>query len=625
MLGHTFTKSNQIKSIKDLSTNLKNIFRLNHNKSEFNFRYHTEKTFNKLTSNMQKSNLSIFCLNIRSLSAHHMELDSFLKELTFKFDFICLTEIWNTNMTFLTNIFEDYKCQYAAPKSSNCGGVAIFYRKNYKIEILKDLSINSLTDNAIDVDELWLDAETENGSKCTIGTIYRHPKSNLNQFNDRLCAVLEKINSNKLIDTCFVAGDFNANLINYDNHNPTETFLNNFISNSFLPCIHLPTRITYKSATLIDNIFIFQRKAKKAQNIVSGSFYSDISDHLPCFAVLNYPSKIPRQTRPKIRVYNEASKQNFLRDLKQVDWTPVYVDNDPNSSFDKFYGTFKKLHNKHFPLQTLSRRKSKQSPWMTKELNKMRKVRDTNRIKVNKGLLDEKEYKRHKNKLRKMMRQAQESYYTKLFDEKQNGMKKMWNHLGCMLNPKRSKGPQMIKRLCIDGKNVTENLEISEMLNQHFCSIGNKLAARIPKSIKSFKHFMKSPLTNSMFFDKLDQKDVLSIIETLNSNKSPGLDGIGNNVLKISAEAIIGPLTHILNNSITKGIFPECLKTAKVIPLFKKGDESLCSNYRPISLLSCFHKLFEKIIKEKLLDFLYRNNVLYKYQFGFKKKNILPT
>ena len=105
----------------------------------------------------------------------------------------------------------------------------------------------------------------------------------------------------------------------------------------------------------------------------------------------------------------------------------------------------------------------------------------------------------------------------------------------------------------------------------------------------------------------------------MNSNKSPGLDSITNNVLKISAEAIIGPLTHILNQSISKGVFPECLKTAKVIPLYKKGDESLCSNYRPISLLSRFHKLFEKILKQNLLDFLYRNNVLYKYQFGFRK------
>ena len=265
-----------------------------------------------------------------------MVLESFLKELTIKFDFICLTELWKTNISFMGNIFQDYKCKYAPPKSSNCGGVALFYRKNYKVEVLKDLQINSVSDDIIDVDELWLNTETDNGSKSTIGIIYRHPKSSLTKFNDRLYTVLEKINSNKLIETCFIAGDFNANLINFDHHNPTETFLNNFISNSFLPCIHLPTRITYKSATLIDNIFIFQRKVKKAQQLISGSFYSDITDHLPCFAILEYPSKIPKQTRPKIKIYNEASKENFLPDLKESNWSSVYADNNPNSKFQYF-------------------------------------------------------------------------------------------------------------------------------------------------------------------------------------------------------------------------------------------------------------------------------------------------
>ena len=115
---------------------------------------------------------------------------------------------------------------------------------------------------------------------------------------------------------------------------------------------------------------------------------------------------------------------------------------------------------------------------------------------------------------------------------------------------------------------------------------------------------------NSMFFDKVDPKQVLNIINSLKSRKSPGIDGIPNKVLKMSAEFIISPLTYIINQSLCKGVFPECLKTAKVIPLFKKGDESLCSNYRPISLLSCFHKLFEKVMQSKLLEFLNDNNIL---------------
>ena len=156
-------------------------------------------------------------------------------------------------------------------------------------------------------------------------------------------------------------------------------------------------------------------------------------------------------------------------------------------------------------------------------------------------------------------------------------------------------------------------------MNHHFCSIGEKLASKIPKAKKSFKYYLKSSPPNSLFFNKVDPNQVLDIISALQNQKSPGIDGIPNKALKISAEVIVTPLTHIINQSLSKGVFPECLKTARVIPLFKKGDETLCSNYRPISLLSCFHKLFEKIMKLKLLEFLNENNVLYKYQFGFRK------
>ena len=142
-------------------------------------------------------------------------------------------------------------------------------------------------------------------------------------------------------------------------------------------------------------------------------------------------------------------------------------------------------------------------------------------IKVIQGLLNEKEYKEHKNKTRKMMRKAQEEYYKDLFDEKQNGMKQMWKHLGVMLNPKRSKGPHMIKRLLSDGTNITENNAIAETMNKHFCTIGNKLTSKILKSQKSFTHFLKSRSSNSYVFTNIDPKQILGIINALSSHKSP--------------------------------------------------------------------------------------------------------
>ena len=129
----------------------------------------------------------------------------------------------------MAKIFPGYKCKYFPPKSSKCGGVCLFYRQNYKVEKSNDQQLNQNNNDIIDDDEIWLNSETENGIKTTIGVIYRHPRAKITKFNDKIYSVLDKINSDKSIKMCFIAGDFNVNLINYDTHKPTETFFDNLI------------------------------------------------------------------------------------------------------------------------------------------------------------------------------------------------------------------------------------------------------------------------------------------------------------------------------------------------------------------------------------------------------------
>jgi Reverse transcriptase (RNA-dependent DNA polymerase) len=101
---------------------------------------------------------------------------------------------------------------------------------------------------------------------------------------------------------------------------------------------------------------------------------------------------------------------------------------------------------------------------------------------------------------------------------------------------------------------------------------------------------------------------------------SPGPDNIGPGLIKEVIEAIADPLLHIFNLSLTGGTVPDELKIAKVVPIYKKGDKSLACNYRPISLLSVFDKLLERLMYNRLYSFLTKHDILYKYQFGFRKK-----
>ena len=82
---------------------------------------------------------------------------------------------------------------------------------------------------------------------------------------------------------------------------------------------------------------------------------------------------------------------------------------------------------------------------------------------------------------------------------------------------------------------------------------------------------------------------------------------------------ILTPLRHICNTSLEQGIFPDEMKIARIIPLFKSGDKQNVSNYRPISLLPQFSKILEKIFNNRLMNFLNSNNLLYLRQYGFRK------
>ena len=108
--------------------------------------------------------------------------------------------------------------------------------------------------------------------------------------------------------------------------------------------------------------------------------------------------------------------------------------------------------------------------------------------------------------------------------------------------------------------------------------------------------------------------EVLEIIKSLN-NKSTGPSSIPLNLLQTVADLIVFPLCHIINMSFSKGIFPEKLKIVRVIPLHEGGSTQDLNNFRPISLLSIFDKIIEKIIHKRLYHFL-EHNILFENQFG---------
>ena len=112
---------------------------------------------------------------------------------------------------------------------------------------------------------------------------------------------------------------------------------------------------------------------------------------------------------------------------------------------------------------------------------------------------------------------------------------------------------------------------------------------------------------------------MIDIVHNLKINKAAGYDGLSNKLLK-EVDVIVSPITHVFNLSIVHVVVPLCMKIAKVVPIFKKGNSHEVGNYRPISLLTGFSKILEKIISVRFVKFL-KINILAPEQFGFREKH----
>ena len=125
-------------------------------------------------------------------------------------------------------------------------------------------------------------------------------------------------------------------------------------------------------------------------------------------------------------------------------------------------------------------------------------------------------------------------------------------------------------------------------------------------------------IKENIFLTPVDSLEVKNIILSL-KNSATGHDDIGASLLKLSIEHIAAPLTHICNLSLSEGVFPDQLKIANVVPLYIAEDSMMFNNYRPVSVLCVLSKIFKKIMFTRVQVFLNELQILYKYQFGFRK------
>ena len=166
---------------------------------------------------------------------------------------------------------------------------------------------------------------------------------------------------------------------------------------------------------------------------------------------------------------------------------------------------------------------------------------------------------------------------------------------------------------------ISDPKEIANLFCKYFTNIDPNLASKISASEKSYSSFLPPKLVNSIFLEVASEEEIIEICGTCRSATAAGHDSIPISLTEDFIDKIIFPITSIINLSITSGIVPNQLKIARVIPLFKSGEQDIFTNYRPVSVLPAFSKILERVMYNCLLKFLNAFKILPDNQYGFRK------
>ena len=316
---------------------------------------------------------------------------------------------------------------------------------------------------------------------------------------------------------------------------------------------------------------------------------------------------------------NNIEKLNT--ELKNANWDDVFADENPDSAYDTFLSILTSLINKCLPLKKVKRKINDKSEWLTKGIL-ISCVQKNNLFKKQKktpSQENELTYKTYKNKLTHLIRIAKKNYFKEKFDMHRNNGEKNWETIGEILKNKNRKTTVTDTFITSNGKTCTDKTETANNFNKYFTTVGNTLAANLPQTGNDPTELIESNPDN-FFCVPATPAEINNIILHSKSNKSTGFDNIDSYIVKQIAPQIVNQLADIFNKSFLTGIVPSKLKIAKVIPLYKAKDPALFSNYRSISLLPVFSKILERLMYNRLYNFLTEHNILSTNQFGFRKK-----
>ena len=475
-------------------------------------------------------------------------------------------------------------------------------------------------------ESLFVEISLSNKKKIVIGSVYRPGTKapgmsfteQFTQFSDIFSTLLADISN--AYEHVFIYGDFNLNILDLSNKFIAE-YVETIFSYGFLQLVTRPTRVSGNSATLIDHILTNSTVNCHDSFILC----SRLSDHFPVIHQINFNKTKEKKLTFESRNFSQTNIKKFKDSLSNFSWNHVTEINCTQEATNNFLSTFDTLFNAFFPLRTITPNKfvNPIQPWMSSGIliSKKRKNALAKASLKNPTLGNVADFKSYRNLYNRVIKNAKKLYFERQLEANQKNLRKTWQILFSSINKNKSKSKD-ISHLTINGTIISDPSLMANQLNEFFTSIASKTVQNVNPSSKSPTCLIpQNPDLFSFSSNPLTKLEILEATKLLKDKKTPDFCGISTNFLKQTITSLIDPLFHIFKLSFSCGVVPVQFKIAKVIPIFKAGDSSSMDNYRPISLLSSFSKILEKIVASRLTAFFESCNLLSKWQFGFRSEH----
>nr|CAI5833862.1 unnamed protein product [Callosobruchus analis] len=549
--------------------------------------------------------------NIRGLNKHFDELLLYLETGKEFLDIIILSETRNIDDI---NKFQipNYTGYYNESIRNICDGTVI-YVKDTISPAVNIVQINTSKFLRINFNIEYLNHR----NKIGLTGYYRPPSFNTLEYLGDLEQYLQQVD---LVDLEIFSGDMNIDLLN-DESSETNSYLDILSSYGFASYINKATRVTTTSKSDTDHIFVRKKSIIEDKvDIDPIVFHTDLSDHYSPFIFIAFGENLKRGQIENVNCFKVIEYNKLVNQLRRERWVEVLKCNDSQEAYNIFFNGLDAYIQRCTKMKVITKKNRKLKPWISSGLITSIHKRDILKKKLTKHFNPDLhiEYKEYRNKLQMLIKKAKSTYYKSQIDVARGNCKKIWDTVNDLRGNKNK--TVQVKNIDINGKEgqvVSNSVEKANLFNEYFLNIGidhqtNKQDLPV--------HFMMDNCTeSSIFLEPTTESELVVYISNLKNKCSSGPDGVSTELIKQIHNFILRPLVHIINLSLTSSKIPIQWKESIVTPVFKSGDKAKLTNYRPISVINNFAKLFEQVIKKRLNAFLEKHKIITESQFGFTK------